>query len=196
MRTVLLVHVIFQSVRFLGLFVVVLAVLIFVTSLWMRMNHIYINTTPSLPLGFYKIIDGPIHKGAHVAFCPPQTELFDYALARGYIGSGNCPGGYSLLLKRVLAMAGDIVSIDQAGIAVNGDHLLNSAQLKADANNLPLPQYRLGVLLDDAEYLLVSDLHSHSFDARYFGLITRNQIQHVVSPVFTWSPTLKELIYE
>lgn len=196
MRTVLGVHVIFQGVKLLGLFVVVLAVLIFVTSIWMRMNHIYVNTTPSLPLGLYRIVEEPIHKGAHVAFCPPQTELFDDALARGYIGRGNCAGGYSLLLKRVLAMAGDTISIDQAGIAVNGDHLSNSAQLKADANNLPLPQYRLDALLDDAEYLLVSDLHSHSFDARYFGLITRNQIQHVVNPVFTWSPNSKELTHE
>jgi len=189
MRTVLGVNLIFQSIRFLGLLVVVLAVLIFVASLWMRLNHIYINTTPSLPLGFYKIIDESIQKGAHVAFCPPQTEAFDHALARGYIGRGNCPGGYSLLLKRVLAMAGDTVSIDQDGIVVNGVHLPNSAQLKADANHQPLPLYRFEGVLNDAEYLLLSDAHPQSFDTRYFGPINHNQIKHVVQPFLTWNAT-------
>jgi len=186
MRAVLGVHVIFQGARFLGLLVVVLAVLIFVASIWMRMNHIYVNTTPSLPLGFYRIVDDPIQKGAHVAFCPPQTDLFDDALARGYIGSGNCPGGYSLLLKRVLAMAGDTVSIDQAGIFVNGKHLPNSAQLTADAEGYSLPQLRLQAVLEDSEYLLLSDLNPQSFDARYFGFIARDQIKEVVRPLFTW----------
>jgi type IV secretory pathway protease TraF len=42
-------------------------------------------------------------------------------------------------------------------------------------------------VLDDSEYLLLSDVNPQSFDARYFGLIARDQIQQVVRPVFTWS---------
>lgn len=169
--------------------ILILCIGLFVLSIVAKSSGIYINTTPSLPLGFYKIVDESIQKGAHVAFCPPQTEVFDHALARGYIGRGNCPGGYSLLLKRVLAMAGDTVSIDQAGIVVNGGHLPNSAQLKADANHQPLPQYRCEGVLNDAEYLLLSDAHPQSFDARYFGPINHNQIKHVVQPFLTWNAT-------
>ena len=109
------------------------------------------------------------------------------AMDRFYINQGNCPGGYGLLLKRVFAQSGDTVSIDQAGIFVNGEHLPNSVQLKADTEGQPLPQYRLNVVLNDAEYLLLSDLNPQSFDARYFGLIARDQIQKVVRPIFTWS---------
>jgi conjugative transfer signal peptidase TraF len=69
---------------------------------------------------------------------------------------------------------------------VNGEHLPNSAQLKADAEGHALPQYRLQAVLDDSEYLLLSDVNPQSFDARYFGLIARNQIKQVVRPVFTW----------
>ncbi len=176
--------------------ILILSIGLFALSIAAKSGGIYINITSSLPLGFYKIVDEPIQKGAHVAFCPPQTDLFDHALARGYIGNGNCPGGYSLLLKRVVAMVGDTVSIDQAGIFVNGKHLPNSAQLTADAEEYSLPQLRLQAVLEDAEYLLLSDLNPQSFDARYFGLISRNQIQHVVSPVFTWSTNSKELIHE
>ena len=106
---------------------------------------------------------------------------------RSYINQGDCPGGYGLLLKRVFAQSGDTVFIDQTGIFVNGKHLPNSAQLKADAEGQPLPQYRLKAVLDDSEYLLLSDLNPQSFDARYFGLIARDQIRQVVYPVFIWS---------
>jgi type IV secretory pathway protease TraF len=45
------------------------------------------------------------------------------AVARNYINTGNCPGGYGMLLKRVFAQGGDTVSIGGAGIKVNGELL-------------------------------------------------------------------------
>jgi conjugative transfer signal peptidase TraF len=160
---------------------------IFLLSIVFRLTGIYINTTPSFPVGFYKIVDEPVGKGAYVSFCPPQDEVFDIAVARHYINTGNCPGGYGMLLKRVFAVAGDSVSIGEAGIRVNNELLPNSAQISADIDGHEMPRYRLGErMLDDSEYLLMSDVNPNSFDARYFGLIAHAQIQHVVEPVFTW----------
>lgn len=160
---------------------------IFLLSIVFRLTGIYINTTPSFPVGFYKIVDEPVGKGAYVSFCPPQDEVFDMAVARNYINTGNCPGGYGMLLKRVFAVAGDSVSIGEAGIRVNNELLPNSAQIRADIDGHEMPRYRLGErMLDDSEYLLMSDVNPNSFDARYFGLIAHAQIQHVVEPVFTW----------
>ncbi|MBX9918176.1 MAG: conjugative transfer signal peptidase TraF [Nitrosomonas sp.] len=176
-----------KPIKILVVSLLALSISLFVLSIGFRISGIYINTTPSLPVGFYKVVDEPIVSGAYVAFCPPQDAVFDMAVARHYINTGNCPGGYGLLLKRVFAQSGDMVSIDQAGIFVNGEHLPNSAQLKTDAEGHPLPQYRLQAVLDDSEYLLLSDLNPQSFDARYFGLIARDQIRQVVRPVFTWS---------
>ncbi len=176
-----------KPIKILVVSLLALSISLFVLSIGFRISGIYINTTPSLPVGFYKVVDEPIVSGAYVAFCPPQDAVFDMAVARHYINTGNCPGGYGLLLKRVFAQSGDMVSIDQAGIFVNGEHLPNSAQLKTDAEGHPLPQYRLQAVLDDSEYLLLSDLNPQSFDARYFGLIARDQIQQVVRPIFTWS---------
>lgn len=161
---------------------------LFLLSIVFRVSGIYYNNTPSLPMGFYKIIYAPVGKGAYVSFCPPQDEVFDMAMARHYISAGNCPGGYGMLLKRVFAQAGDTVSINEEGITVNDGLLHNSAQLKADIDGHELPQFRLGdKMLDDSEYLLISDVNPKSFDARYFGLIAGLQIQHVVEPFFTWS---------
>lgn len=175
-------------IRGLAKVILILSIAVFALSIVAKVNGIFINTTPSLPVGFYRIVDEPIQKDAYVAFCPPQSQIFDDARNRGYIDNGNCPGGYGLLLKRILAMEGDDVSIDQAGIVVNGKYLPNSAQLQTDAHDRLLPQHRFDAVLDSDQYLLLSDLHPQSFDARYFGMISRNQIQHVVSPIFTWIP--------
>ena len=176
-----------KPINILAVSVLAVSVSLFVLSIGAKIIGIYINTTPSLPVGFYKVVDEPILSGAYVAFCPQQDEVFDMARDRSYINQGDCPGGYGLLLKRVFALSGDTVSIDQTGIFVNGEHLPNSAQLKTDAEGQPLPQYRLKAVLNDSEYLLLSDLNPQSFDARYFGLIARSQIQQVVRPIFTWS---------
>ncbi len=176
-----------RTIKILAMAVLIISAIVFVLSIGFRVSGIYLNTTPSLSVGFYQVVDEPIVKGVYVAFCPPQNEVFDMARDRSYINRGDCPGGYGLLLKRVFALSGDTVFIDQVGIFVNGEHLPNSAQLTADAEDQPLPQYHLDQrVLDDFEYLLLSDVNPQSFDARYFGLIARDQIRQVVRPVFTW----------
>ena len=176
-----------KPIKILVISVLAVSVSLFVLSIGARISGIYINTTPSLPVGFYKVADEPIVSGAYVAFCPPKNEVFDMARDRSYINRGDCSGGYGLLLKRVFAQSGDTVFIDQAGIFVNGEYLPDSVQLTADAEGHALPQYRLQAVLDDSEYLLLSDVNPQSFDARYFGLIARDQIWHVVEPLFIWS---------
>ena len=173
--------------KYLAVVVLTISASAFVLSIIFRVNGIYFNTTPSFPVGFYKIIDAPITKGAYVSFCPPQDNVFDMAVARHYISTGDCPGGYGMLLKRVFAQTGDAVSISELGITVNGELLPNSTQLKADIDGHVMPQYRLETVLDDSEYLLLSDINPNSFDARYFGLIAHAQIKHVVEPLYTWN---------
>ena len=176
-----------KPIKILAITVLTLSIGLFVLSIVLRIGGFYINTTPSLPVGLYRIVDEPVSKGAYVAFCPPQSDVFDWAVTRGYINSGNCPGGTGQLLKRVHAVAGDTVLIDETGITVNGQWLPNSAPLSTDAYGAILPQYRFNAALGESEYLLLSDLNPHSFDARYFGVIDRAQIVHVVRPVFTFN---------
>ena len=173
--------------RIITVLVLALSIGLFVLSILFRIGGFYINTTSSLPVGLYRIVDEPVTKGAYVAFCPPQRDVFDWAVVRGYINPGDCPGGYGQLLKRVHAVAGDTVLIDETGITVNGLWLPNSAPLSTDAYGAVLPQYRLNAVLGESEYLLLSDLNPHSFDARYFGVIDRAQIVHVVHPIITFN---------
>ena len=146
-----------------------------------------INTTKSIPIGLYWTTSAPVAKGAYVLFCPPPGALFDAARARGYIGAGYCPGGYGYLMKRVLAVKGDTVTVSDKGVRVNGEHVARSVPLQADAAGRPLPRYppvcqRLG----QAELLVMSDASATAFDSRYFGPIHRAQIQAVIKPILTW----------
>ena len=183
-----------KPIKILAIGLLTLSIGLFVLSIVLRFGGFYINTTPSLPVGLYRIVDEPVSKGAHVAFCPPQSDAFDWAIARGYINPGHCPGGTGQLLKRVHAVAGDTVLIDETGITVNGQWLSNSMPIRADAYGAVLPQYRFNAALGESEYLLLSDLNPHSFDARYFGVIDHAQIVHVVRPVFTFNLQKEEFL--
>jgi conjugative transfer signal peptidase TraF len=146
-----------------------------------------VNTTHSFPLGLYRITDDPLAKGRLVIFCPPEGAVFEEALRRGYIGAGFCPGGYGYLIKKILAAQGDRVSIADRGVTINGEAVLNSAQVSADPSGRPLPAYLADHrVLADRQVLLLSDFSPRSFDGRYFGAIDIRHIRGVLTPVFTW----------
>lgn len=146
-----------------------------------------VNTTKSIPVGIYWMTDAPVEKGAYVVFCPPQVGVFDDAKERGYIGAGFCPGGYGFMMKRVLAAKDDQVAVTNDGVTVNGQLLPLSAPLATDKAGRQLPRYQAThYTLGNSELLLMSDVSGTSFDGRYYGPISRNQIKGVIRPVVTW----------
>ena len=185
-----------KPLKMLTVSVLTISAGLFVLSIGLRVSGIYLNTTASLPVGFYRIVDAPITKGAYVAFCPPQMDGFDRAMDRGVLFSGDCPGGYGQLLKQVYAVENDHVRIDRAGIRINGQLLPNTAQVVTNPAVIQLPQYTLDAVLNESEYLLLADLHPHSLDARYFGPSHQSQILHVVRAQFTWHSHNKESHHE
>lgn len=150
-----------------------------------------INRTHSLPKGLYWVVRREPRRGDVVAFWPSDSPEFRQARRRGYIIGGvyndSGRGGYGLMLKRLLAVPGDVVSIGDTGITVNGQAVPNSRPLARDNVGDPLPvvridQYRLG----ENEALFISDHLPRSFDARYFGVQDIRQIVDVLIPVIVW----------
>lgn len=146
-----------------------------------------INTTPSLPLGLYWVQSTKPTKSSVVLFCPPAQPVFIEAKARGYLAAGLCDVGTQPLMKRIVATAGDQVTIAAEGTAVNGAWLANSAQVQADPAGRPLPAYRADLTLAAGQVLLMSDRSPLSFDGRYFGPVSERTLQGVVVPVWTFS---------
>jgi conjugative transfer signal peptidase TraF len=146
-----------------------------------------VNTSNSIPLGLYWTTSAPMDKGAYVLVCPPDAEVFRQARERGYIGAGFCPGDYGYLMKQVAATERDTVTVTVEGVRINGDVLPLSAPRQADTAGRPLSRYQAnGYVLGNAEVLLMSDGSPTSFDARYFGPVSRSQLVTAIKPILTW----------
>ncbi|MCK9709863.1 conjugative transfer signal peptidase TraF [Pseudomonas syringae] len=146
-----------------------------------------INTSKSLALGLYWVIEAPVVKGAYVMVCPPNRQDFVDARQRGYIDAGFCPGNFGHLMKKILAAKGDVVALVTDGVSVNGAVLPYSRAFPTDALGRDLPHLSPEPhTLGEAEILLMTDVSPTSFDGRYFGLIPRGQITAVIRPVMTW----------
>ncbi len=91
------------------------------------------------------------------------------------------------MLKKLLAVPGDIVSLTDDGVTVNGVLVQNTRPLDRDNIGTLLPVLRFeNHRLRENEALFLSDHLPRSFDARYFGIQDMRQIVEVVKPVWTW----------
>ena len=138
-------------------------------------SGIVINTTPSLPEGFYQKKGRPVEKGCFVLFRLPTQELSSRPYAR------------ENLIKQVAAVAGDRVTVSAGGVSVNGSLLPNSTPLPVDMDGQALPHPELtDYTLKPDELLTMSTYNPRSFDSRYFGPVPRTSVIAVVAPALTW----------
>src|ERR1700722_7683944 len=90
-----------------------------VVSVGAARSGVWINVSPSLPLGVYRVVAGPPERGAIVLVCL-SAAVGRLARARGYLGPGPCPGGAGRLGKTVAAGAGDTGDGETTGGPTNG----------------------------------------------------------------------------
>jgi conjugative transfer signal peptidase TraF len=144
------------------------------------------NGTPSFPIGLYLASHKTPQRGDLVFVALPSSPVLEMAKDRGYLNVAFSPTSH--LLKRLVALSGDRVTINSTGVEVNGVRLSNSAPLSCDASGRPLQAYSLkNYVLGPGEVLLMSEYNPASFDSRYFGPIEATSIELVVRPVLTWN---------
>jgi conjugative transfer signal peptidase TraF len=145
-----------------------------------------INLSRSFPFGIYWDTGTPAKKGDLVYFAPPTTPVFELAKSRGYIDP-NLFGGYQPMIKQIVAESGDIISVTDQGVIVNGSFIPNTRPLATDVIGRQLPFYRISnYQMRSDEVFLISDLNPISFDGRYFGPIKKRQIRCAIQPLWTW----------
>ena len=160
---------------------VALVVIAVIASSILFGNRLIVNRTHSLPVGLYYWSDVPIKKGSIVLFKPDHsTPLGQLGTERGY-EARTLP-----LLKRVVALGGDVVTVFSSGVSVNGELLANSAPLSHDEAGRPLAvaqldHFRLGT---DQAFLMGVTLTS--WDSRYFGPVALSRCSGSFVPVLTW----------
>lgn len=117
------------------------------------------NYTASLPLGVYWLRPGlPVSKGEIVDFAIPPP-------ARPLIVGRYLPPGFHLL-KRVVALEGDIVCFTDGRYRVNGAAISPIATL--DSIGRPLPAFPFCGAVPAGMAFLATPVPS-SLDSRYFG---------------------------
>jgi conjugative transfer signal peptidase TraF len=149
---------------------------------------LWINMTDSMPMGLWRqTANRAPRPGDVVLLCLPETPATALAQARGYIAPGPCPTGQEILLKPIVAGAGDVVTVSPSAVTVNGHAIANSAQLARDSRGRPLPAYPAGTYRVPAgEIWLVSPHNRRSFDSRYFGPVPSSLVRSTVRPVWVF----------
>jgi conjugative transfer signal peptidase TraF len=144
-------------------------------------SGLWINVSPSLPLGVYRVDHRPIVRGAVVLVCLPRA-IGRLARDRGYVGPGPCPGGAGRLGKIVAAVAGDTVDVDATGVTINGRPIASSAPVAQDRAGRPLARVAPGSWVVPAGTIfLLATHHPLSFDSRYYGVVPAGAVYSVLS---------------
>jgi conjugative transfer signal peptidase TraF len=141
-------------------------------------RHLSINVTQSLPPGLYWL--SPTRqpaRGLLVAFLPPAS-VRELVAARHYLPPSV------LLLKRVVAVAGDVVCIADNRYSANGISLDVIAVADHAGRPLPRPFPFCGVVPPGVVF--VAGHGSSSLDSRYFGPVPLSTLT-VAVPLWTSS---------
>jgi len=149
---------------------VALAVILLVlASLGARPRPLLVwNVSESAPRGLY-FVGGKrsLARGDMVvARVPSGLRLF--AARRGYLPM-NVP-----LVKRVVAVAGDVVCASGSRVTVNGQRV--AARVDVDGGGRPMPWWSGCVHLVEGDAFLLMEHSPASFDGRYFGVTPASEV--------------------
>jgi conjugative transfer signal peptidase TraF len=145
-----------------------------------------INFTGSMPIGIYLLLPlqpNGVKRGMLIAGCAP-TRAAEIGRQRGYLGAGPCRDDTELLLKSVMAVAGDEVDVTPAGVAVNGCLLARSHAAVRDWSGRRLPAWPHGRYLLGSDQVWLYAPVDRSWDSRYWGPVAAADVQAEATPLF------------
>lgn len=126
-----------------------------------------VNITGSLPGSLYRVTEAAHARvGDYIQFCPLFAVV---ALPDAKPGEPSCLGKVPLI-KRVVAVSGDRVSVSENGVWINGVLLPDSRPRRTDRIGNPL-SVAWGEHVVPPVHVWVAGEHPDSFDSRYFGSV-------------------------
>ncbi|WP_445945082.1 conjugative transfer signal peptidase TraF [Rhizobium sp. CB3060] len=146
-----------------------------------------LNTTPSEPLGLWRIeaLHRPVEVGDLVFVCPPVTAAFEEARGRGYLRHGLCVGGLAPLIKTVAGLPGQHVEITDH-VIIDDRALPASSVRRTDGEGRQITPDPGGVVPPGTLFLHSS--FASSYDSRYFGPVPDAGLLGLARPVLTFDP--------
>lgn len=135
------------------------------------------NASASAPIGFYTIdFNGPFEVTDLVAVDAPEP-LATFLSDRGYLSKG-VP-----LMKRILGVSGQTVCRTDLTITVDGIEV--GSALVRDHAGRDLPVWQGCKRIYTGEFFAMNWQAGDSFDGRYFGLLSTDQIIGRAIPLWT-----------
>jgi len=146
----------------------------------------YVNWSPSMPMGLYKVSNPQnLKTGDAVVVCLPPA-IGEIGLAREYLNPGKCPGGFDPLIKKLIATPGDAVTLTNQAMIANGKSYSAPLQ-KADAKGRPLASIPRGAYPHTNSFWLYgAGSPADSWDSRYWGGVSKVNIIKQAQPVLTF----------
>jgi len=146
-----------------------------------------IATGDSLPKGLYWLGARHVSRGSIALVCLPMP-IAALGRARGYLHAGACVGGARPVGKPVVAVAGDFISLGQGEIRVNGVRVDVHSPPDSDSLGRPLSRVSDGTYkVVDGEVWLISSHHLRSWDSRFFGPVSDQDIIGELRPIWVFS---------
>lgn len=141
--------------------------------------------TSSVPEGLWFVHSGTVVRGEYVLVCLPR-EIAVLGYRARYLWHGVCPGNVVPLMKRVIAMSGDMVNFTADGVWVNGALVRDSRPLLRDSLGHPIPGHAPNVptIVPSGHFVALGDWFK-SWDSRYFGSIAEAGIIGIGVPLIT-----------
>ena len=160
---------------------------VLLTALAGVVGEFRVNTTPSEPLGLWRILplDRDPTVGDTVFVCLSRSGIVEQARARGYLRRGLCASGYAPLIKTVVAVAGQRVEIGRS-VWIDGVKIPHSELALLDGAGRQLIPAWDGQVAPGHVFL-----HSPfpgSWDSRYFGSVPVSSVLGLAREVLTIAP--------
>lgn len=143
-----------------------------------RLNFIF-NTSASMPVGLYRHHPDVRPSVGDIVLLHPPSTVRSMVRARGYAPrSGR-------IQKYLLADAGTRFCVTKTSFRFRSRNL---ERFSEDSDGRPLPDLPKGCRAVPSNHVLVGTPHPRGFDSRYFGPVSRTQLDGVLTPLFTWLP--------
>lgn len=155
----------------------------------LRRAGIWINLSPSMPVGLYRsrALAGSgtgLRRGVIVAACLPE-QVVAWGRARGYVPRGRCPDGAAPVGKPIFAVAGDTVTATESGLGRDRGLVPDTRSLARDRAGRSLPRLAPGSYpVEPGQLWLVSTYVAASWDSRYYGPVPSARVIAILQPLW------------
>jgi conjugative transfer signal peptidase TraF len=143
-------------------------------------QHMYVNPSISDARGYYFAYKASKYSvNDRVLLCVRDLQRSKLLHQLGLLYESNkCSGQMPYLLKKIVAIPGDVVAITKDGVLINKALQPNSTYIKKYKHIALNPlQYPQKFRLKNSEYFVMGN-SKHSYDSRYFGVIRGSDIYY------------------